>query len=381
MKNPKSIIIYGIIILLCISAFGGYIVTRLSNDRDKTQAVQAVQTINSAEQSTAASEVTGAGTSTVSNGDMESKNEEKKQKHIQQVMNRENEELDPNPTVGVGKGEDFAKATSDAVKNAGGLQNIIKKGDVVLIKPNLCVQTENFGSPMTTDYRVVQEVVKIAGECGASKIIIAEGNFASNAFENLENKYTTIKGAEFYNFNDCEEKDCYELTPKRSLVGKAIFVPKVFMDADVVINVAKLKTHFITNVSLGLKNCIGIPSYKIYGGSSSKDGLHSLGLEEVILDLNKIRKPELTIIDGIIGGEGFGPYANTPVKSNIVFAGKDTVAVDTVALNFMGFDLERVTHVKRAADEKLGIADLNKIKVNGADLKNDSMKFSPAVEY
>jgi uncharacterized protein (DUF362 family) len=147
------------------------------------------------------------------------------------------------------------------------------------------------------------------------------------------------------------------------------------MDADVVINVAKLKTHFLTGVSLGLKNCIGIPSYKLYGGGGGKIGLHDLGLFQVIIDLNKIRKPEFTIIDGIIGGENFGPYANTPVKSNVVFAGKDIVAVDTVALTFMGFSTENINNVKQAAQEKLGIDDLNKIKVKGADLNSIIMHF------
>lgn len=378
MKITKSIIIYGIILLLCLAAFGGYIATQLNDASDK-ETVQAADSTIPIAASTTGSIATDSGVSAATNDDTNTKVDDKKQKHIQQVMSRENENLDPNPIIGVGKGTDFAKATSDAINNAGGIQSIIKKGDVVLIKPNLCLALESSGSPMTTDYRVVEEVVRIAKECGASKIIIAEGNFASNAFEDKYNKYDTIKDVEFYNFNDCEQKDCYELTPQKSLVGKAIFIPKVYMDADVVINVAKLKTHFVTGVSLGLKNSIGVPSYKIYGGSSSKDGLHFLGLEEAIIDLNKIRKPEFTIIDGIIGGEGFGPTANTPVESNVVFAGKDIVAVDTVALTFMGFDLNAITHVKRAAEEKLGIADLTKIMVKGANLKTDSMKFVPAI--
>ncbi len=378
MKITKSIIIYGIIIVLCLAAFGGYIATQLNDASDSAETVQSIDSTIPIAASTTGSIATDSGVSAATSNDTNTKVDEKKQKHIQQVMSRENEKLDPNPIIGVGKGTDFAKATSDAINNAGGMQSLIKKGDVVLIKPNLCLQLESFGSPMTTDYRVVEEVVRIAKECGASKIIIAEGNFASNAFEDKYNKYDTIKDVEFYNFNDCEQKDCYELTPQKSLVGKAIFIPKVYMDADVVINVAKLKTHFITGVSLGLKNSIGVPSYKIYGGSSSKDGLHFLGLEEAIIDLNKIRKPEFTIIDGIIGGEGYGPTSNTPVESNVVFAGKDIVAVDTVALTFMGFDLNAITHVKRAAEEKLGIADLTKIMVKGANLKTDSMKFVPA---
>lgn len=392
MKNLRSIIIYGAIFLLCIAAFGGYFLNKKDAQNTggnvaQTSISQSSADISDSNLATDNSEVIIPEITVVNQPEVKmlvvgenitGKSEEEKQKHIKQVMDRENEKLDPNPVIGIGRGADFSKSTIDAVANAGGLKDIIKKGDVVLIKPNLCVQDEKFGSPMTTDYRVVQEVINIAIECGASRVVVAEGNFASNAFENKENRYVTLKNAELYNFNGCEEKDCYELKPQKSLVGKALFIPKIYMDADVVINVAKLKTHFITSVTLGLKNSIGVPSYRIYGGSGDKGGLHTLGIEEVIIDLNKIRKPDFTIIDGIIGGENYGPYANTPVKSDIVFAGKDIVATDTVALTFMGFKLDSVNHVKLAAEEKLGISDLSKIQVNGADLKSIIMEFKPA---
>lgn len=148
------------------------------------------------------------------------------------------------------------------------------------------------------------------------------------------------------------------------------------MDADVVIDVAKMKTHFLTGISLGLKNSIGVPSYKIYQGSGDKGGLHALGIEKVIVDLNRIRRPDFVIVDGIIGGEGFGPYENTPVKSNIIIAGKDVVAVDTVGLNFMGFSVSDINHVQMAAQNNVGIDDLNKIKIIGADLNSIKMKFT-----
>ncbi len=401
MKNIKSLIIYGVIILLCIAAFGGYFYSKYSAPAASTGISENSSATASSTTAAASSESAVSSVSTASASDtaapseisensayqaklikdgnnITGKSEAEKQAHIKKIMTREIEKLDPNPVVGIGRGEDFGKVTSEAVKNAGGLKEIIKPGDVVLIKPNLCVQDENFGSPMTTDYRVVQEVINIAYECQASRVIIAEGNFASNAFENKENKYVELKGAELFNLNDCEEKDCYELKPQKSLVGKGLFIPKIYMDADVVIDVAKLKTHFITGVTLGLKNSIGIPSYKIYGIGGDKSGLHMLGIEEVILDLNKIRKPDFTIIDGIIGGENFGPYANTPVNSNIVLAGKDIVAVDTVSLTFMGFKLENISHIKRAGEEKLGISDLSKIKINGGDLNSMAMQFKPA---
>lgn len=385
MKKTKNILIYGIIILLCVTAFGGYLMKQIADN--KTEKAEEVVSIGVEE--TAAEkpdiiaeveEVVQEGSPIIKEGNnIAGRTEEQNQAHIKVVMAQATEALDPNPIVGINQGTDFAQVTEAAIANAGGLVDIVEEGDVVLIKPNLCVQSEAAGSPMTTDYRVVQQVIDMAYECGASRVIVAEGNFGSNAFTHGPNRYKELVGAELFNFNDCEEEDCYELVPENSFVGKALFVPKAFMDADVVINVAKLKTHFITKVTLGLKNSIGVPSYQIYGRAGDKSGLHSLGIEKVIIDLNKIRKPDFTIIDGIIGGEGYGPYANTPVESNTVIAGKDIVAVDTIALTFMGFELDEVSHVKDAGEEKLGISDLSAIELVGGDLEAIKMAFKPAI--
>lgn len=364
MKKLKNVIIYGVIAVLIVAAFGGYFI----QSHWHSSASQSVSASVEAEN--------GQILSTKDGDNIKNLSETAKQNHIKQVMAKSAAASDANPVVGIGRGTDFASVTSTAVKNAGGLSKIIKKGDVVAIKVNLCVQTQNYGSPMTTDYRVTQEVINIARECGASKVIVVEGNFNSNAFLNEGNKYSTLKGAVLYNFNDCDTGDCYKLQPANSLTGTSIYIPKLYMDADVVIDVAKMKTHFITGVSLGLKNSIGVPSYKIYQGSGDKGGLHALGIEKVIVDLNRIRRPDFVVVDGIIGGEGFGPYENTPVKSNIIIAGRNVVAVDTVGLNFMGFSVSDINVVQMAAQSKVGIDDLSKIKIIGANLNSIKMKFT-----
>ena len=286
---------------------------------------------------------------------------------------------DPLAVVGIGRGTDYGAVTRTAVENAGGLDRIVKKGDVVLIKPNLCTNAAP-GRPTTTDYRVVQAVVDVVKSLGAGKVIVAEGGFYGNCFSKAAaamSKYDTIKDVTLYDLNGCDKQDCYQLSPKDSLIGKALYIPKVYIDANVVITVAKMKTHFLPDavVSLSLKNVFGVPPDKIYGGYGDKSGLHSFPLKETIVELNKIRKPDFSIVDGIVGGEGWGPANNTPVDSRIIVAGADPVAVDTVALSFMGFTVDQVPHVKLAAAKNLGIADLSRIKVTGADLDAIRMDF------
>lgn len=286
---------------------------------------------------------------------------------------------DGTPIVGIGRGTDFSSVTKEAVANAGGLEGVVRKGDVVLVKPNLCTNPQP-GKPTTTDYRVVQAVVDLVKAAGASRVIVAEGGFYGNAFSTTAaaiSKYDTIEGVEFYDLNGCDKRDCYLLSSKGSLLGKPLYIPKVYMDANVVITVAKMKTHFQPDavVSLALKNVFGVPPEKIYGGYGYKGGLHNFPLDAAIVELNKIRKPDFCVIDGIIGGEGYGPANNSPVDSRIIVAGRDPVAVDTVALTFMGFSVDKIPHVKLAAEQKLGIADLSRIRVRGADLKAITMRF------
>ncbi len=287
--------------------------------------------------------------------------------------------LETAPVVGIGRGADFAAVTRAAVENAGGLAGIVKKGSIVLIKPNLCTAPAP-DRPTTTDYRVTQAVVDMVKELGASRVIVAEGGFYGNSFKGFafsSSKYDAVKGAEFFDFNSCDKQDCYEISPKDSLLGKALFIPKIYMDANVVITVAKLKTHFQPDavVSLCLKNAFGVPPERLYGGGGYKASLHNFPLKAAIVELNKIRKPDFSIIDGIVGGEGYGPANNTPVDSRVIIAGADIVAVDTVGLTFMGFTVDQIPHVKLAGEQKMGITDLSKIKVKGADLNAIKMDF------
>ncbi len=279
----------------------------------------------------------------------------------------------PGSVVGIGLGSDHSPVTRTAIENAGGLGGIIKKNATVIIKPNL-VKPSSPEEGIVTDYRVVREIAVIAREYGAGRVIVAEATPFGNVFEVV--RYNEIADVELFNMNDCGKEDCYELEAENSLTKEALLIPKLYMDADVVIGAAKLKTHFEydAGVSLSLKNSMGVPPTVFYG-EDYKEKLHILGLKEAIVDLNKIRRPDFVVIDGIIGGEGFGPLLVRPVQSNIVLAGADPVAVDTVALNFMGFTVDEAPHVGLAAREGLGISDLSKIKIVGADLDLIKMKF------
>jgi len=287
-----------------------------------------------------------------------------------------------NAVVGLGLGKDYAATTAQAIANAGGLSRLIEADSTVLIKPNLC--WSNITSrPVNTDYRVVEEIVRQVRSAGAGRIIIAEGPFGPECFSEAMlacNHYDRIDGVELISFNVLTEEDCYERTGRNSVTGKALFIPKIYVDADVVITVAKMKTHNAGMVTLGLKNAFGVPPRSIYGTSGAESGskikLHEeFDFNAAIVEINLIRTPDFVVIDGIVAGEGNGPLKNTSVDAQIIIAGSDIVAVDTVAATFMGFNPAKIPHLALAVTAGLGEGDLAFIKVVGGNLSDLIMDF------
>jgi uncharacterized protein (DUF362 family) len=138
----------------------------------------------------------------------------------------------------------------------------------------------------------------------------------------------------------------------------SLSVAKQMYDVDLLINVTKLRTHRLTTVSCCLKNMFGaiaVPRKIIYHPH----------LNEVIVGINKLVKPHLAVVDGIVS------LGKTPVKMGLVLAGEDPVAVDSVAARIMGYNPRRIRHLKLAQNE--GVGTFENIKLQGV---SDLTKFS-----
>jgi hypothetical protein len=112
-----------------------------------------------------------------------------------------------------------------------------------------------------------------------------------------------------------------------------------------------------------MKNLKGTTTYE------EKKRFHYLGLNRAFTELNAVLKPHLNVLDGLIAMEGDGPIAGTPVGLNILMAGTDTVAVDTVAARVMGIDPAEVLSLCLAQGMGLGVWDEKEIKVLGNSIE------------
>jgi uncharacterized protein (DUF362 family) len=158
-------------------------------------------------------------------------------------------------------------------------------------------------------------------------------------------------------------------TPVNGKVLKSIFISKIVREADVIINLPKLKTHSLTTFTGGIKNLYGvIPSglrRRFHG-----DYLRMEDFSQVLVDIFSVARPHLTIMDGIMAMEGEGPGSGKMRKLGLVLASRDTVALDAVATKIIGLNPEEVLTTRYAGERELGISDLNKIQIVGEQLKD-----------
>jgi len=114
----------------------------------------------------------------------------------------------------------------------------------------------------------------------------------------------------------------------------------VYLRTHEYINIAKMKTHIQTGVTLGMKNQKGLLA------PADKRRFHRLGLNECIQALAEVVQPALTIVDGVVALEGDGPWRyGRPLQMNVLVAGTNLIEVDNVCRELMGFAPEHAPHI------------------------------------
>lgn len=223
------------------------------------------------------------------------------------------------------------------------------------IKVNLCYYW-HASTGYTTDPRVVSGIIDCVRERYGKDIYIrvveADGTamrtkhaFLMLGYEELAKK----KNVELFNLSQDEIKE-----EKIRVNGREISyqIPQSLLKSDLFINVPKLKIMKETKITCALKNiygCIAYPKKIIY---------HPI-LNEAIVGINKILRPDLTIVDGIVALGRF------PIKLGLIMASKDPFSVDWIASQIMGFNPSKVEFLKIAQRENIG--DLNGIETRGED--------------
>ncbi|MCD6574288.1 DUF362 domain-containing protein [Candidatus Aerophobetes bacterium] len=257
------------------------------------------------------------------------------------------------------------KSLEKALDLIGGIETFICRGDTVIVKPNL-IKPAHYKTGTITNPFLVEAACRIVKEKGAKKVIVADGAAVGydteKAFDEAGLREITKKiDVELFDFKKAER---IGVPVPYGRVLHRIKLPRVFLEADIVINIPVMKTHDVFPATLGIKNIKGVIR------EEDKKRFHKWGLSRAIVDLNKVAFPDLTIVDGTVGMEGLGPTHGEPVNLGVIVVSRDVVAADTVASTIMGIDPSEIEYIKLAEKEGLGCADLSRIEVVGERLEN-----------
>jgi uncharacterized protein (DUF362 family) len=216
------------------------------------------------------------------------------------------------------------------------------KHNAVFIKPNIGATSFY----VNTDPSVVRGLIHYLRGIGITDVIVGEGaveteyestgyNFHHQGWDDLANQ----ENVELLDLNKCERVAVpWQYGEERGL--ESLMLPRALENRSY-INVAKLKTHMQTLVSLCTKNQKGLLN------SATRKKFHKWGLHEPIARLTEAVSPELCVVDGYYGIEGNGPGDwGTRKKVGLLIAGDSMVEVDSACCGLMGISPDEVEHLK-----------------------------------
>jgi uncharacterized protein (DUF362 family) len=255
--------------------------------------------------------------------------------------------------LAVVRGGDPAGNTLKAIQALGGIEKFVKKGDRVAIKPNPVT-----GNPpeaaSTTNPDMVETVARLCTQAGASDVVVlshdSERNFERNGIRDA----AVRGGARVLAANS---QDLYRSVPaiRGRLLDNLEIIGDV-LDADVFINIPIAKHHAAAELTLGLKNLMGI--------NWNRGRFHQYGLHQAIADLSTVVKPDLTIMDANRILLTNGPSGPGETRDDLtVIAGIDPVAVDSYTTTLFGREASEIGHIRYAYDQGVGEIDLKKLNV------------------
>jgi uncharacterized protein (DUF362 family) len=240
------------------------------------------------------------------------------------------------------------------------------KGSRVLVKPNVCSPFPPNETPSNTHPDVIGAFVRYLKEKGARKVLVGDepvwGLSSRLCLEKSGVKDVVHReGGELVYFE--EQKRITKMIPNGRLF-ESISLPGILDDVDFLINLPKMKINSMALVTLCIKNLLGLVSFR-----DRKRFHRGADLAYALIDVAKVVRPHLNVIDAIIAMEGKSAHSGTPRPLGLLIGSQDMVAADIVGTQVMGFDpLEPVTN-QLALKDKIGVEDLGQIEVVGERLE------------
>jgi len=247
------------------------------------------------------------------------------------------------------------KITKAAIDSIGGMKKFISNGDTVVVKPNIGFDRIP-KQAATTNPEVVGEIVKLCYQAGAQKVKVFDRS-VNNTFKSYKHS-GILSAAKKSGADVLFMKD--EKYIKMKINGEELETCEIYEDlmlADKIINVPIAKHHGSAELTMGMKNWIGV-----VGGWRA---MFHISLHDKIADLASYIKPSLVVLDAIrilVRNGPRGGSTSDVKRMNTIIVSADQVAADSYGATLFGKRGEDIEYIRKAA--KIGVGEINLKKLN-----------------
>jgi uncharacterized protein (DUF362 family) len=298
------------------------------------------------------------------------------------------------------KNDNIHAAVEQAIDLLGGIKTITRGKERIMLKPNLV-----FPSPSaTTNRNVISALAKLM-KSTHKDVSIGEGSAAAGGFNAdgatvFRTRNSDLLGRlQSYVFDqlgytelgkelriplvNLHSGEMARVKVPGGFVFNEVTIHRSLTEIDLLCSVPIMKTHALAQVTLGMKNLVGVFPGTAY--CSVRACMHDLaskiepsGAAACVVDMVRANKLGLVVIDASTAMEGQGPSLGKPVKMNLIIAGTNPLATDMVGASLMGFGPEEVPTFAWANKAGLKPASLEEIEVRGEKVESVRQKFARA---
>lgn len=256
------------------------------------------------------------------------------------------------------KGSTPEKMFAEAVKQMGGPERFVRKGQTVLVKPNIGWEVSPEGAANTNPL-LVGAIVKLCLDAGAKKVHVfdhtCDNGPRSYKKSGIEDAVKQA-GGQMVPANGPGYFQEVKVPGGESL--RSAMVHELLISSDVFINVPVLKSHGSARLTIGMKNLMGVVQDRGYW--------HANDLHQCIADFAAYRKPDLTVVDAYRvmvrnGPRGYSPDDTVLMKSMVVST--DPVAADAAGVKLFGLEPDAIRYIRIAHEKKIGTKDLDSLRI------------------
>ncbi len=232
----------------------------------------------------------------------------------------------------------------------------------VLIKPNV-LRASEAGEGIVTHPAVLRAVVEKVESMGPASIVVGDnpGVMGYGANEECFKRTGLMEAAKGYYQNIGNDSQEVDFNPDFiPIVG----LSRIVLEADIIISLPKFKTHGLTVITGAIKNSYGFlpgaQKARLHRAAASPERFH-----EMLVDVFRLRVPDLFLVDAVVGMEGNGPVSPDLRNIGRILASDNGVALDAVIATMMGCEPGRLRFLQKAKEAGLGDYDLHTIEVIG----------------